>query len=150
MLMATFAGDVSRKSPQNRLQIPLIRSGILPRLLALGPIAQAFTKTLVGDGYEREMGVVFSDVFGMADHAKLVPILEAMVNENRYDRLGEIDLPTTVIVGTQDKTTPPFHTADLHAGIAGSKLVSIPNMGHALNWEAPDHIANEIGQLAPV
>lgn len=150
MLMATFAGDVNRKAPQNRLQIPLIRSGILPRLVSFGPVAQAFTKSLVGKGYEREMGVAFAEEFGAADHSKLVPILEAMVNENRYGRLGELDLPTTVIVGTEDKTTPPFHTADLHAGIAGSKLVTLPTMGHALNWEAPDEVASEIGQLAAV
>jgi len=150
VLMATFAGDVSRKSPQNRLQIPLIRSGILPRLVALGPIGQAFTKSLVGDGYEPEMGEAFTEAFGSADHSRLIPILKAMVDEDRYGRLGELDLPCTVIVGTKDKTTPPFHTADLHAGIAGSKLVSLPNMGHALNWEAPVEIANEIGQLVGI
>ena len=32
-LMATFAGDVLRNSAQNRLQIPLIKSGVLQRML---------------------------------------------------------------------------------------------------------------------
>ena len=74
--------------------------------------------------------------------------LEAMVGESHYGRLAELDLPCTVVVGSKDKTTPPFHTADLHAGISGSKLVSIPRMGHLLNWESPDALVDEIEELA--
>lgn len=147
-LMGTFAGDVSRKNPQNKLQIPLIKSGILQKMLGIGPVAKAFTKSLIGDDFEPEMVDAFVPVFLDADHTELLPILQAMVDENRYDRLGEIDMPCTIIVGSKDKTTPPFHTADLHAGIAGSKLRTLPGIGHGLNWEAPDEIAAEIVKLA--
>lgn len=150
MLMATFAGDVNRKNAQNRLQIPLIQSGILTRLLRSGPVAQAFTKSLIGDDYEAEMADAFIPKFLASDHSKLIPILKALVNESRYDRLGELNLPCTVVVGTKDKTTPPFHTDELHAGIADSKLVRIAGKGHGLNWEAPDVLAAEIGSLAAV
>ena len=51
-------------------------------------------------------------------------------------------------IGTKDKTTPPFHTDDLHRGIKNSKLVRIPNKGHMLNWEAPDALVKEITVLA--
>jgi len=148
LLMATFAGDVSRKNPQNRLQIPLIKLGVLPRLLQFDPVATAFTKSLIGDGYEPGMAPAFTKTFLSADHAQLVPILQAMVDESRYDRLSELDLPCTVLVGTKDKTTPPFHTADLHAGISGSKLVSLTGVGHGPNWEDPDAIVTEIVGLA--
>lgn len=148
LLMATFAGDVARKNPQNRVQIPLIKSGILPRMLGFAPVATAFAKSLVGDGFESEMTDALLDMFLDTDHQDLVPILNAMVNENRYRRLSELDVPCTIIIGTEDKTTPPFHTADLHAGIAGSKLVTLPGIGHALNWEAPDTIVTEIAELA--
>jgi pimeloyl-ACP methyl ester carboxylesterase len=147
-LMATFAGDVNRKNPQNRLQIPLIQSGILLRMLGIGAIARAFTRSLVGDGFEPEISDAFTTQFRVSDHSRLVPILRALVEEDRYDRLGELSLPCTIIVGTKDKTTPPFHTADLHAGIADSKLVSIAGKGHLLNWEAPSEVAQEIGLLA--
>ena len=148
LLMGTFAGDVSRKNPQNKLQIPLIKSGILQKMLGIGPVAKGFTKSLIGDDFEPEMIDAFVPVFLDADHAELIPILQAMVDENRYDRLGEIDMPCTIVVGSKDKTTPPFHTADLHAGIAGSKLLTLPGIGHGLNWEAPDEIAAEIVKLA--
>ncbi|NDB27456.1 MAG: alpha/beta hydrolase, partial [Actinobacteria bacterium] len=63
-------------------------------------------------------------------------------------QLGNITLPCTIVVGTKDKTTPPFHTDDLHRGIKNSKLVRIPNKGHMLNWEAPDALVKEITVLA--
>ena len=50
--------------------------------------------------------------------------------------------------GTKDKTTPPFHTDDLHAGIKNSKLVRIAGKGHMLNWEAPVALVDEIIALA--
>ena len=148
LLMATFAGDVSRDNPQNRLQIPLIKSGVLQKLVKLPPIAKAFTKSLIGDDFEAGMIDAFIPAFLEADHAQLVPILQAMVDENRYGRLGEITIPCGIVVGTKDKTTPPFHTADLHAGIEGSTLTSLPGVGHGPNWEAPEEIVREIVALA--
>ena len=148
LLMSTFAGDVSRDNPQNRLQIPMIKSGILQRLVKFSPVAKGFTKSLIGDDFEDGMIDAFIPAFLEADHTELVPILQAMVDENRYGRLGEITIPCGIVVGTKDKTTPPFHTADLHAGIAGSTLTSLPGVGHGPNWEAPAAIVREIVALA--
>jgi len=148
LLMATFAGDVNRDNAQNKLQIPLIKSGLMTKLVRFGPFGTAFVKSLVGDDYQPGMKDAFLSTFLKADHANLVPILQAMGDESRYGELDKIDLPCTVLVGDKDKTTPPFHTADLHAGIAGSKLVTLPGIGHGPNWEAPDQIAKEILDLA--
>ena len=148
VLMATFAGGVSEKNPQDRLQIPMIRTGILQRLLRFGPVATGFTKSLTGDAFEKAMTPAFTESFLGNDHRSLIPILQAMVDEKRYDLLGSIDLPTTVIIGTKDATTPPFHSQQLHAGITGSKFVSVEGMGHCLNWESPEVIVAEIEALA--
>lgn len=150
MLMATFAGDVTKDAPQNKLQIPLIKFGILQRLLRFGPVKQGFTKSLVGDHYDRAMADAFIPGFLRADHEKLIPILEAMVDEERYSRLAEVELPCTVVVGTEDKTTPPFHSIALHEGIKGSRSVTLLGAGHALNWETPDQLASLISELDAV
>lgn len=110
-------------------------------------MASGFTKSLVGDTFEREMAQAFTPVFLKADHSQLIPILQAMVDESRYRQLGQINLPCTVLIGDKDKTTPPFHSADLHSGIAGSTLVTLPGVGHAANWEAPEEIVREIVAL---
>lgn len=147
VLVATFAGDVNRQNQQNRLQIPLIRTGILPWLVRFDAFALPFARTLIGVEQDLDQARAFVAIFRQQRLAALTPILRAMVDESRYDRLGELRLPCTILVGTEDKTTPPFHTDDLHAGIAGSKLVRIPGKGHLVNWEAPDLIADEIAAL---
>ena len=148
LLMATFAGDVNRDNPQNRIQIPLIQAGIMSLLIRSKTIARTIAKTLIGDDKDPEMLEAFVEGFGKSGLKPLLPILNAMVSENYYGRLGEINLPCSIVVGTQDKTTPPFHTQQLHAGIKGSRLIQIPGKGHLLNWEAPEILIEEIIRLA--
>jgi non-heme chloroperoxidase len=147
LLVATFAGDVNRDNAQNRLQIPLIRSGILPRLVSTDLVGKPFARTLMGDGRTDAMVESFLAMFRAQKLGPLVPILEAMVAENRYPQLGSISLPCTILVGTKDKTTPPFHTEELNRGISGSRLVRVPGAGHTVNWEAADVIVSEVEAL---
>jgi pimeloyl-ACP methyl ester carboxylesterase len=39
-------------------------------------------------------------------------------------------VPTLVVVGEKDELTPPHEAAAIASGIAGSKLVTIPDSGH--------------------
>ena len=53
------------------------------------------------------------------------------------DRLGGIELPTRVIVGAEDPSTPPAAAEVIHRGIAGSDLVVVPGVSHMLHVEEP-------------
>lgn len=44
--------------------------------------------------------------------------------------LPTIDVPTRVLVGEKDELTPPPEAAAIASGIAGAKLVAIPESGH--------------------
>ena len=48
MLLATFTGDVNRGNPQNRVQIPLITSGVMSRLIRSDKVAHGQARTLLG------------------------------------------------------------------------------------------------------
>ena len=148
VLVATFAGDVGRRNPQNRVQLPLINTGIMTRIVSNDRLGMVFAKTLMGDDKNPDMARAFLDVFRQQDLKALTPIIAAMTDESRYDRLGEIQIPTTILIGTKDKTTPPFHTDDLNAGIAGSTLIRLPGKGHMINWQSSDVIVDEIVKLA--
>jgi pimeloyl-ACP methyl ester carboxylesterase len=148
LLLATFAGDVNRDNPQNRMQIPLIRSGVLPWLVRSDLVGRRFARTIMGKKGNDEMGAAFLAMFRAQDFGPLVPILRAMVDENRYPQLGAIDLPVTIMVGTADKTTPPFHTDELHAGIRASTLERVPDVGHMVVWEEPEAVVAAIQRLA--
>ncbi len=53
------------------------------------------------------------------------------------DRLGEIKLPTVMIVGAGDKLTPPKYSEFLAKGIAGSTVKVIQDAGHMVALEQP-------------
>jgi pimeloyl-ACP methyl ester carboxylesterase len=76
---------------------------------------------------------------GMAERPDSLPIL------------GEIDVPTTVIVGSADSLTPPEMSETLAKGISGSELVTLEGAGHLSNLEDPDGFTEALrGTLARV
>jgi 3-oxoadipate enol-lactonase len=54
------------------------------------------------------------------------------------DILSQINCPVLVIVGSEDKLTPPAEAEVIHKGIDNSKLLIIENSGHLSNMETPD------------
>jgi pimeloyl-ACP methyl ester carboxylesterase len=56
-------------------------------------------------------------------------------------RLGEITCPTLVLVGAEDKATPPVKSEHIHAGIAGSRLQVLDGVGHLSALEDPDAVS---------
>ena len=54
---------------------------------------------------------------------------EATTAFNAADRLGEIHVPTTIMHGLRDRTAPYRLAEELHAGIAGSRLLTFEG-GH--------------------
>ena len=84
----------------------------------------------------------------MARHGPLLPIVRAFRREDHCPRLAEITVPTVVMVGDADRMTPPAHSRRLAAGIPGARLVTVPNAGHSLNWEASGQLVEVIESLA--
>ena len=56
------------------------------------------------------------------------------------DRLGEIQCPTLIIMGEQDKLCSLHDHQTLADGIAGSQLHIIPHCGHIPTMETPDQV----------
>ncbi len=70
---------------------------------------------------------------------------------NEFDvmsRLGEISKSTLILCGADDILTPVKYSEFLHAQIANSRLVIVPNAGHMVMLEAPQTVADEIGAFA--
>ena len=68
---------------------------------------------------------------------------------DRFDvmtRLGEIKLPTLIMVGTEDVMTPPKYAQFLADRIAGAKLVIVPGATHSIATEKPEEVNGEIGR----
>jgi pimeloyl-ACP methyl ester carboxylesterase len=54
--------------------------------------------------------------------------------------LATIKCPTLVLVGDGDELTPPALEQEIAAGIAGSRLVVVPDCGHLSTMERPEAV----------
>ena len=144
VLMATFAGDVNKHNFQNRLQVPLIKSGILLKLIRWKVIGDYFGRSLLGEKPDPEVVRWVPNILLQQDHTQLVPILEACVRESYYDRLSAITVPCVVMLGDQDVTTPAFHTDDIVRKLSNATRIDVKGKGHCLNVEAPQEVIKAI------
>ena len=66
---------------------------------------------------------------------------------DQRERLDSIRVPTLVIVGDQDRITPPMLARDLANRIGGAQLVEIPAAGHLTNVEQPAAFNTAVDQF---
>ena len=58
--------------------------------------------------------------------------------------LPKIQVPTLILVGEQDKITPPELSEKMHALIPNSKLQILPNAAHLSNLEEPEEFNSNL------
>jgi 3-oxoadipate enol-lactonase len=66
---------------------------------------------------------------------------------DRRAELAAIACPTLVIVGTEDKISPPAEMAEMARSIQGARLVEIPGAGHLSNLERPSQFTAAIASF---
>jgi 3-oxoadipate enol-lactonase len=71
------------------------------------------------------------------DLMAVVRLCEAFEKVDFTARLGDIEALTCVIVAERDILKTPAYADIIHRGIRGSRLVTIPDAGHAVCVEAP-------------
>jgi 2-hydroxy-6-oxonona-2,4-dienedioate hydrolase len=74
---------------------------------------------------------------------KIIALAKSAIRNNLGAELGQIQVPTLLIWGKNDKVTPPFVAEDFHKLIPNSELAFIDQCGHAPMMEVPNAF-NEI------
>ena len=69
-----------------------------------------------------------------------------MSRQDSRPLLSEIGCPTLVLVGDGDELTTPELAREIAAGIAGSRLVVVPNCGHLSTIERPEPVNAALAQ----
>jgi 3-oxoadipate enol-lactonase len=110
---------------------PLINGGE-PKDIAV-PVA----KTLVGPNASKEAFDKLVDSMTRLHKESYIKSIEATVMSDNQSRLGEIRVPTHVIVGGEDRLTTPEMARGLVDKIPNAKLTVIPDAGHLVNIEKP-------------
>ncbi len=62
-----------------------------------------------------------------------------------WDRLGELGVPVTLIVGERDQKFRGI-AEEMEAGMSGAEIVVVPGAGHAVHLEVPDAVARIIAR----
>lgn len=145
--VATLAGDALRGSPQNALQMPMIQLGVMDWVSRSPTYSWLFGASVCGDEPSPALIRAFNEMFADQRHAELVPLIRALAKESYYARLHEIRVPTVIVCGDKDKTTPRWHAEQLGRGIPGARNVWVEGKGHMLNWEAPEAIVTVVRAL---
>jgi pimeloyl-ACP methyl ester carboxylesterase len=68
---------------------------------------------------------------------KIIALAKSAIRNNLGEELGQIQVPTLLIWGKNDKVTPPFVAEDFHKLIPNSELAFIDQCGHAPMMEVP-------------
>ena len=63
------------------------------------------------------------------------------------DKVAQIALPTCIVVGEDDRLTPPKYSRFLQSAITGSRLAVIPGAGHLAMMEKPKEFNQVVGDF---
>ena len=63
---------------------------------------------------------------------------QTLKNEITQARLKQLKLPTLLIAGAADLSTPPSISRMIAAEIPNSRVVLMPEAGHSSYWEQPE------------
>jgi 3-oxoadipate enol-lactonase len=129
--------------------------GIYERSLAasadLRALAEARVDFLLAPGALDDVKHEVIETMARIDPAAYRVGAEAVWLADQRERAAAIHVPTLVIVGEDDRVTPPALSLDLAQFIPGARMETIPGAGHISNLERPAafnrHVEEFIGEV---
>lgn len=113
------------------------RSVAASQAMSMRELAEARTDVLLGSVASDNLRAEIIDTMGAIDPAAYRIGAAAVWLADQRDRVARIDAPTLILVGDEDRITPPELSEELEKMIAGSALVRIAEAGHLANAEQP-------------
>jgi 3-oxoadipate enol-lactonase len=107
--------------------------------------ADSMVPLLFGSAASPELRQHWHDVIARTPPAGVAAAARALADrEDSVPTLPRIDCPTLIVFGEEDTITPVEVARQMHAAIAGSRLVMIPGAGHLPPIEQPDRFADTL------
>lgn len=130
------AREVNAQRALKEGMAPIVES-MLPKLFS------ARTRERGGEVLERVREMMFR-----TNPAGAAAALRAMaVRRDQTDLLPSINVPTLIIVGSEDAITPPADSEAMSAKIDGSRLVVLEGAGHISNVEQPEEFNRALAEF---
>ena len=144
VLLGANAGGVAHGSLSNKIQMPLLEAGILPKLWRVPGLGQSLMKPLFGQKQEPQWLERTRKMLISQDVRRTLPLMRAMNHENYYDKLSAITVEARIVCGRLDRTCPSWHSERLSKELPNARGRWLPGIGHMLGFEAPDEIISAI------
>jgi pimeloyl-ACP methyl ester carboxylesterase len=144
LLDTTARPDLPEQSEARRRQIEITRNGrfdtiadlLFPKFVAaarhaddaLREIVRTMARDTGGDAFVRQQTAI-------------------MGRPDSRPGLSAIRCPTLVLVGEDDALTPPDRAAEIAAGIANARVVTVPRCGHLSTLEQPDAVTRALAEF---
>jgi pimeloyl-ACP methyl ester carboxylesterase len=142
ILMSAYAGwggSLPGVEVQRRVELTLRNTELPPAQWAPALIA-----TLLPEGSDAgladELATMIADVHPAATRTAI----QAFADADLTDTLADVDVPTLLLYGGLDVRSPREVWEPIHAGIAHSRLVVIPDVGHMVDMQAAARCNAEI------
>ena len=158
-----IALEIMRQAPQRVAKLALLDTSARPDDAELtarrqAPMAKARAGKLIEVADESFVFYVHPDRHG---DVALRDVARAMAEETGVEAylrqqqaiiarpdsrptLSAIRCPTLMLVGAEDKGTPPEFAREIAAGIAGARLVIVPECGHLSTLERPQAVTKAL------
>jgi pimeloyl-ACP methyl ester carboxylesterase len=148
ILMETSADpEPPENIPKYRL-LSLISRWLSMRLVAGKTMAIMFGRAFLNDPARREERERWKGYLLANNQTGIARALKGVIErEGVYEKLGQIKVPTLVIVGEQDVATVPAKAERIQKAIPGAKLVRIPDAGHTSTVEQPAAVTRAIEEF---
>jgi len=85
-----------------------------------------------------EFVMTTAPAFEQIDFDALIELSKAFLEVDLKGKMSSINVPTLIVVGSEDKVFPPKYSKMIHEEIKRSKLIIVEGCGHVIIWEKPD------------
>jgi pimeloyl-ACP methyl ester carboxylesterase len=141
LLDTAARADTPEQSERRRSQIAIARSGRISAIIEL-QFPHLVHPSRRSDATLRRLAEAMAEDGG-AD--AFIRQQNAIMNRpDSRPTLAAIRCPTLVLVGEQDELTPPERSREIAGGIAGARLVVVPDCGHMCALEQPERVTQEL------
>lgn len=113
------------------------RSVAASRSMSMRALAEARAGVLLGSAATLALKTEVIETMAAIDLAAYRLGTAAVWLADQRDRAAAIDVPTLIMVGEEDRITPPALSEELHRLIPGSRLERVVAAGHLANIEQP-------------
>ena len=142
VLVSTAASGLSQ-GRRDATAVRQVGSPVVERLLR-GSLGHALLRGAVGATVRRNDLVLTRDLFVACAPEVRSGWLSAMHAMDLRDGIARTEVPTTILIGSRDRVTPPDRADELARVIPGAELVTFEGAGHMLPLELPDEVAQAI------